>query len=139
MVKSTFIDGERIRKAHSVRQVEPIFRLLAISLAQVPELRYIKMFPERLSDSNVLSEDGKKNPVVQVGAEGIVGVELLIDTATRVVQFYGITSAIQGSGRRMVAALVGGTPEDWHLAVPLDWSGGFWHRMAQEYPRLVVF
>ena len=33
MTKSTFIDGERIRKAHSVRQVEPIFRLLAISLA----------------------------------------------------------------------------------------------------------
>jgi hypothetical protein len=40
MVQSKFIDGERIRKVHSVRQVEPIFRLLATSLAQVPELRY---------------------------------------------------------------------------------------------------
>jgi len=139
MAKSTFIDGERIRKARSVRQVEPIFRLLSTSLAQIPELRYIKIFPERLSASNVLSEDGKKSPVVRVGGDGLVGVELVVDTATKVVQFYAITSAVKGCGRRMVAAVVGATPEDWHLAVVFDWSGGFWQRMAQDYPRLVVF
>ena len=139
MAKSTFIDGERIRKAHAVRQVPRIFELLAISLAQVPELRYIKIFPERLSASNVLSKDGKKNPVVQVGAEGIVAVELLIDTTTQVVQFYAITSAVKGCGRQMVEAVIGATPQDWHLAVVFDWSGGFWQRMAQDYPRLVVF
>jgi len=139
MVKSTFIDGERIRKAHSVRQVEPIFRLLATSLAQIPELRYIKIFPERLSASNVLSADGKQNPVVQVGGDGLVGVELVIDRSTQVVQFYAITSAVKGCGRKMVEAVIGATPEDWHLAVVFDWSGGFWQRMAQDYPRLVVF
>ena len=139
MAKFTFIDGERIRKAHSVRQVPRIFEHLAIGLAQVPELRYIKIFPERLSASNIISEDGKKNPVVQVGAEGIVAVELLIDTTTQVVQFYAITSAVQGCGRKMVKAVIGATPEDWHLAVVFDWSGGFWQRMAQDYPRIVVF
>jgi len=139
MAKSTFIDGERIRKAHSVRQVEPIFRLLATSLAQIPELRYIKIFPERLSASNVLSDDGKKNPVVQVGGDGLVGVELVIDTATKVVQFYAITSVIKGCGRQMVEAVISATPQDWHLAVVFDWSGGFWQRMAQDYPRLAVF
>ena len=139
MAKSTFIDGERIRKAHSVRQIEPIFRLLATGLAQIPELRYIKIFPERLTASNVLSDDGKKSPVVQVGGDGLVGVELVIDTATNVVQFYAITSAVQGCGRKMVEAVIGATPEDWHLAVVFDWSGGFWQRMAQDYPRLVVF
>ena len=139
MAKSTVIDGDRLRKAHSVRQVEPIFRLLATSLAQIPELRYIKIFPGRLSASNVLSDDGKKNPVVQVGGDGLVGVELVIDTVTNVVQFYAITSAVKGCGRKMVEAVIGATPEDWHLAVVFDWSGGFWQRMAQDYPRLVVF
>ena len=139
MAKSTFIDGERIRKSHSVRQVPRIFELLAISLTQIPELRYIKIFPERLTASNVLSDDGKKNPVVQVGGDGLVGIELVIDTATKVVQFYAITSAVKGCGRKMVEAVVGATPEDWHLAVVFDWSGGFWQRMAQDYPRIVVF
>ncbi len=139
LAKYDFLDGERIRKAHSVRHIEPIFQRLATSLAQIPELRYIKIFPERLTASNVLSQDGKKNPVVEVGAEGIVGVELLIDRSEKVVQFYALTSVIKGCGRKMVEAVIKATPEEWQLAVVMDWSGGFWPKMAQEYPRLVVF
>ncbi len=112
---------------------------MATSLAQIPELRYIKIFPERLTASNILSQDGKKNPVVKVGGEDIVGVELLIDQSAKVVQFYALTSAIKGCGRKMVEAVIGATPEDWQLAVVMDWSGGFWQKMAQEHPRLVVF
>ena len=89
--------------------------------------------------SGVLSTDGRKNPVVTVAAEGIVGLELLIDPETRTVQFYAITSAVKGCGRRMVAAVVTATPPDWQLVVVMDWSGGFWQRMAEEYPRLVIF
>ena len=139
MAKYAFIDGERIRKAHSVRRIDPIFRDLAMELARIPELRYIKIFPERLAASNVLSEDGKKNPVVKIGAEGLVGVELLIDESTRAVQFYALTSAVKGCGRKMVEAVVAATPEDWHLAVVFDSSGGFWRKMMAENPRIVVF
>ena len=136
--KHAFIDGERIRKARTLRRVEPIQEHLATALAAIPELRYIKLFPGRLTASNQMSVDGKKNPVVAVGGEGITGVELLIDTQTRVVQFYAITSAEKGCGRKMVEAVVGATPTDWVLAVLFDWSGGFWERMAQDYPRVQV-
>jgi hypothetical protein len=139
MSKQDFLDGDRIRKAHAVRRIAPIFRSLAIGLSEIPELRYINLFPERLTASNVLSEDGKKNPVVMVGAQGLVAAELLIDTATRTVQFYALTSAVKGCGRKIVEAVVASTPEDWFLAVAFDWSGGFWRKMAQQYPRLRVF
>ena len=139
MAKYAFVDGERIRKAHSVRRIDPIFQDLAVGLARIPELRYVKIFRERLTASNVLSQDGKKNPVVKVGAEGLVGVELLVDESTKVVQFYALTSAVKGCGRRMVRAVVGATPEDWHLAVVFDWSGGFWRKMMAENPRIVLF
>jgi hypothetical protein len=139
MAKYALIDGERIRKAHSVRRIDPIFQNLAMGLARIPELRYIKLFPDRLTASNILSEDGKKNPVVKIGDAGLVGVELLIDESTKVVQFYALTSAVKGRGRKMVEAVVAATPEDWHLAVVLDWSGGFWDRMTAEHPRIVVF
>jgi hypothetical protein len=139
MPKQDFLDGDRIRKARAVRRIDPIFRSVAIGLAQIPELCHIKLFRERLTASNVLSEDGKKNSVVTIGAEGLVAVELLIDTATRVVQFYALTSAVKGCGRKIVEAVVSATPEDWFLAVPFDWSGGFWRKMARQYPRLRVF
>jgi hypothetical protein len=139
MARYEFLDGDRIRKAHSVRRIEPIFQDLAVSLATTPELRYIKIFRERLAASSILSKDGKNNPVVEVGAEGIVGVELLIDYPAKIVQFYAPTSAVKGCGTKIVGAVVEVTPEDWHLAVPLDWSGGFWQKMAEEFPRLSVY
>jgi hypothetical protein len=138
MAKYDFVDGERVRKAHSVRRIPPVIQNLATGLARIPDLRYIKIFPDRIAASNVLSVDGKKNPVVVIGAEGIVGVELLIDVPNKVVQFYALTSATKGCGRQIVEAVVGATPEDWLLAVLMDWSGGFWDRMAQDYPRLSV-
>jgi hypothetical protein len=139
MSKQDFLDGDRIRKAHAVRRIAPIFRSLAMGLSEIPELRYIKLFPGRLTASNVLSDDGRKNPVVTVGADSLVAVELLIDTGTRIVQFYALTSAVKGCGRGIVEAVIAATPEDWFLAVPFDWSGGFWRKMAQHSPRLTVF
>ena len=136
MTKYDFLDGERVRKAHSVRNVPPVFQSLAISLTHIPDFRYIKIFPRRIVASNVLSDDGKKNPVVITGDQDIVGVELLIDVPNEIVQFYALTSATKGSGQRIVDAVVSATPEDWFLAVLLDWSGGFWEKMAQKYPRL---
>ncbi len=46
--------------------------------------------------------------------------------------------AEKGCGRKMVEAVVDATPPDWLVAVPLDWSDGFWQRMARDYPRLRV-
>jgi hypothetical protein len=138
MVKYDFLDGERLRKARSVRQIPPILQSLSTSLARIPDLRYVKIFPDRITASNVLSADGKKNPVVVIGAKGIVGVELLVDVPNKIVQFYALTSATKGCGRQIVDAVVDATPEDWFMAVLMDWSGGFWNRMAQDYPRLSV-
>lgn len=109
-----------------------------MSLGRVRELRHIKLFPERIAASNVLSDDGKQYPVVAIGAAGIVGVELLVDTSAQVVQFYALTSCIRGGGCKMVAAVMDATPEDWQMTVVCAWSGGFWRRMAVDYPRLAV-
>jgi hypothetical protein len=97
MAKYDFLDGERVRKARSVRSIPPVFQSLAISLAHIPDLRYIKIFPGRIAASNVLSDDGKKNPVVIVGEEGIVGVELLIDVPNKILQFYAPSPLPQGA------------------------------------------
>jgi hypothetical protein len=139
MATPDFVDGESIFKAHAVRRVEPIFQDIAKSLAEISELQYIKIFPGRITASSMLSQDRKKNPVVRVGAEGITGLELLIDTRWKVIQFYAITSALKGHGRKMVEAVVNATPPEWELAVVFDWSYGFWQKMAEEYPRIVVF
>jgi hypothetical protein len=131
--------GAQVYKARTVRKIDPVSAAIAEALKGVAPLRYVKLFPGRLTASNAISTEGRKNPVVTLGAEGIVGVELLVDAESRVVQFFAITSAVKGCGHRIVAAVVSATPADWHLAVVMDWSGGFWRRMAEQYPRLVIF
>lgn len=42
-------------------------------------------------------------------------------------------------GWMIVEAVLNATPGDWFVALPLDWSGGFWRRTAQDNRRLVVF
>jgi hypothetical protein len=70
--------------------------------------------------------------------EGIIGVELLIDPDISTVQFYSLASSEKGSGRKIVDAVVRGTPDDWNIVVVMDWSRGFWDRMLEQYPQIVV-
>lgn len=71
--------------------------------------------------------------------EDIIGVELLIDPDHFTVQFYSLASSEKGYGRKIVDAVVNATHDDWNLVVVMDSSGGFWERMLEEYPRIVVF
>lgn len=64
--------------------------------------------------------------------------ELLIDPAIKTIQFNSIASSQKGYGRKIVAAVVEATPDGWILVVPFDWSRGFWEKMMEEYPRIVV-
>lgn len=134
----SIIDGKRVLKATNVKKVHPIYLKLAESLTQVDRLQFIKIYNERLCASNLLSENKKKEPITKTGKEGVVGVELLIDTEHKTVQFYSITSSQKGYGRKIVASVANGTPDDWTLVVTMDWSGGFWEKMTEEYPRIVV-
>ena len=135
------IDGDRVFKATNVKikTLHPIFFGLAQSLSSIVMLRFIKIYNDRLCASNLLSSDGNKDPIVETAKKDIVGVELLIDPGFKTVQFFSIVSFKKGNGRKMVAAVVEATPEDWQLAMVKDWSGGFWEKMREEYPRITIF
>jgi len=139
--QQSIIDGDRVFKATNVKikTIHPVFIGLAESLSNVSILRFIKIYNDRLCASNLLSTDGKKEPLVETSRTDLVGVELLVDPAFNTVQFFSIVSFKKGNGRKMVAAVVEATPEDWSLAVVMDWSGGFWEKMREEYPRIMIF
>lgn len=137
--KQSVIDGKRIFKSANVKLIHPVFLEMAESLSHIDLLTFIKIYDGRLCASNRLSDNGKKEPRTQIGAEGVVGVELLIDPVNMVVQFYSITSSQKGYGKKIVNAVVEATPADWTLVVPMDWSGGFWEKMIGYFPRIVRF
>jgi hypothetical protein len=139
MTNPAIIDGKRIFKATNVKNHHPVALNLAESPSHIDVFNYIKIYNGSLCASNQLSTDKKKRPVTSMDQKGIIGVELLIDPDVSTVQFYSQVSSPKGYGRKIVEAVVRGTPHDWQLVVVMDWSGGFWEKMLEEYTQIVVF
>ena len=133
------ISKEKISKANNVRKVDPIYNLLSEELANIDILTYVKIYNGKIKASNVLSDNGKKEPITKIGEQNIVGVELLIDIPNKIIQFYSITSSLKGYGEKMVTSVVNSVPNEWKIVVVMDWSQGFWQVMTERYPRLMVF
>jgi hypothetical protein len=132
------ISKEKILKANNVKKVHPIFNTISEELSKIDVLRFVKIYSGSIKASNILSENGKKEPITKLGEENIIGVELLIDIPNKIIQFYSITSSVKGHGDKIVSAVVNSAPNDWKIVVLMDWSMGFWQVMAERYPRLVV-
>jgi hypothetical protein len=132
------IINEKISKANNVKKVQHIYNKISEALADVDILKYVKIYNGSIKASNFLSENGKKEPVIKIGDEKIVGVELLVDIPNKTIQFYSITSSVKGYGEKIVSSVVNSVPKDWEIVVVMDWSMGFWQVMADRYPRLVV-
>jgi hypothetical protein len=90
----------------------------------------VKIYNERIKASNVMSTNGKKEPIVKDDAGNVVGVELLIDTQNKIIQFFYITSSAKGYGEKIVSSVIKATPD--------EWSHGFWPVMANKSPKLIL-
>lgn len=132
------ISKDKISKASNVRKIAPIYNQISEELSKIDILQYVKIYNGRIQASNILSTNGKKEPVTTIDNEKVVGVELLVDVPNKIIQFYSINSSIKGYGNKMVSAVVDSVPNDWTIVVLMDWSHGFWQVMAERYPRLIV-
>ena len=132
------IPKDKISKATNVKKVHLVYQQISEDLANIDILRYVKIYNGSIKASNFLSENGKKEPVIKIGDEKIVGVELLVDIPNKTIQFYSITSSVKGYGEKIVSSVVNSVPKDWQVLVVMDWSMGFWDVMVARYPRLSV-
>ena len=132
------IPKDKISKATNVKKVHQVYRQVSEDLAKIDILKYVKIYNGSIKASNFLSDNGKKEPIIKIGDEDIVGVELLVDIPNKTIQFYSITSSVKGYGEKIVSSVVNSVPKDWEVVVVMDWSMGFWDVMVARYPRLSV-
>jgi len=93
---------DKISKASNVRKVDPIYMLVAEGLSNIDILQHVKIYNGRIKASNILSTNGKKEPITTIGLENVVGVELLIDAPNKIIQFFSITSSEKGYGYELI-------------------------------------
>ncbi len=79
-----------------------------------------------------------KIPVSTTDLPSVVGVHLILDFSPNTIQFFEITSAVKGYGGKIVQAVMTALPDEWEACVVMDWSDGFWDKMAEKYDRIVT-
>jgi hypothetical protein len=125
--------------ASNVKSVDPVVDRIVTNLYKIDLINFVRVTKEDIYASNEIKIIGRtKMPVSTPGHPSAVGVHLILNFNFGGIQFFEINSAVKGYGEKMVKAVVTAIPDDWEAAIVMDYSEGFWDRMAGKYDRVVM-
>jgi len=125
--------GKQIWVISKVKKLPYEIIEMALRLAELDFVKYVRMSDEFLSASSENYPNRPKVPVVHSNHETATGVEILYSVSHRYIDFNDINSPIKGNGNKMVEAILTDFPKDWQPSVLMDWSNGFWDRMKEKH------
>ena len=126
-------ENTKIWAVKKVKELDEDIIELAIRLGGLDFINYVKITNEAIIASSEIKETGHKDPIATPNHPTAVGIEILYDCNHKSLSFFGINSPTKGNGRKMVSAVLTKLPQSWVLAVPMDWSEGFWDKIIKEY------
>ena len=137
--KGQFANGKTISVATKVKTIYPAVDAIVNNLCKIDLIQYVRISQEDIQASNEIKIKGRiKMLVSTTGHLSAVGIHLILDFAPNTIQFHEITSAVKGYGDKMVQSVMTALPDEWEAAVVMDWSEGFWERMAEKYEGIEV-
>ena len=137
--KGQVANGKTIFVATKVKTIHPVVDAIVKNLCEIDLIQYVRVSPEDIQASNEMKIKGRiKMPISTPDHPSAVGVHLILDFTTNTIQFFEITSAVKGYGEKMVQSVMTALPDDWEACVVMDYSEGFWERMAEKYDGIEV-
>lgn len=132
------ITNANIFVSNKIKEIHPVVEKITKNLSEIELIKFIRIKPDFIQASSEVTEGRVKTPITKPGHPTAVGVSLIIDFAYNDVQFYEMTSAVKGYGRKMVDAVFKSLPRNWNGVVVMDWSDGFWDKMQKSYKNLEI-
>ena len=137
--KGQVANGKTIFVATKVKTIHPVVDAIVKNLCEIDLIQYVRISQEDIQASNEIKIKGRiKIPISTTGHPSTVVVHLILDFTTDTIQFFEITSAVKGYGEKMVQSVMTALPDDWEACVVMDYSEGFWDRMAEKYDGIEV-
>jgi hypothetical protein len=125
--------GKQIWVVTRVKKLPSEIVQMAVNLAELDFIKYIRICDKTLSASSENYPNRPKVPVTHMNHEIATGIEIIYHINYKIIDFYEINSPTKGNGSKMVEAILKDFPEDWHPAVLMDWSNGFWNKMRLKH------
>jgi hypothetical protein len=131
--------GKTIFVATKVKTIHPVVDAIVKNLCEIDLIQYVRISQEDIQASNEIKIKGRiKIPISTTGHPSAVEIHLILDFAPNTIQFFEITSAVKGYGEKMVQVVMTALPDEWEACVVMDYSEGFWDKMAGKYDRIVI-
>jgi hypothetical protein len=128
--------GKQIWVITRVKKLPKEIVEMAIRLADLNFINYIRICDETISASSENYPNRPKVPITKMNHETAIGVQILYSLSHKYINFFDINSPIKGYGSKMVDAILKDFPKDWQPTVVMDWSNGFWDRMKEKHNEL---
>ena len=128
--------GKQIWVINKVKELPEEIVIMALNLAELDFLKYIRICNETLSASSENYPNRPKVPITIMNHPTATGIQILYSTTYKTIDFFDINSPIKGNGSKMVDTIFKNFPKDWQPAVVMDWSDGFWVKMKTKYKKL---
>lgn len=131
--------GKEIFITNKVKIIHPVVDKIVCRLLEIDRIQYVRVSQADLYASSEITIKGRtKTPVSTPGHKTAIGVHIILDYPYNTIQFYEITSAKRGYGKKMVKAVLSSIPDDWRALVAMDYSEGFWDRMIEKYDNISI-
>lgn len=128
--------GKQIWVINRVKKLPDEIVNMAIRLAELDFINYIRICDETLAASSENYPKRPKVPITRMNHDTAIGIQILYSPSYKTIDFFDINSPVKGNGSRMVDAILKDFPKDWQPAVVMDWSDGFWDKMKEKYNKL---
>ena len=128
--------GTQIWVISRVKQLPIEIINMAIRLAKLDFIRYVRICDETLAASSENYLNRSKVPITHMNHDTAIGIQILYSPLYKTVDFYDINSPVKGNGSKMADAILQDFPKDWQPTVTMDWSNGFWDKMEEKYDHL---
>lgn len=126
-------DGTQIWVISRVKKLSVEIVKMAIRLAQLDFIHYVRICDETLAASSENYPNRPKVPITSMNHETAIGIMVLYNAKYKTINFFDINSPKKGFGGKMVDTVFNDFSENWNPAVAVDWSDGFWDRMKEKY------
>lgn len=137
--KESTAKGKEIFVAAGVKQIHTVMDRIVNRLLEIDRIQYVRVTQTDIQASSDIAVKGRtKIPISTPSHPAAVGVHLIIESDENTIQFYEITSAVKGYGKRIVHAVMTSIPDEWDALLIMDYSDGFWDKMIEKYDKISI-
>ena len=135
-IQSIASPDQEIWALKKIRHLDPVVKNVVKNLADLKELRYIKIKTHSIQASTELDPDKQKRPNTALYHESASSIHIVFDFDKKTMEFFEINSNIKDFGTTLISSALTNFSNDWKAVVVFNYNPEFWKKVMAKHPSI---